>query len=427
MQIPKIPICTSAKRPVVFQEPGLKLSVVTKSETPIEVEEKRNPLAGILLETFEPEILQKDGLVVKGKGNKTYEILGRLGSGSFGHVFLAKDIGAGKVVAMKVMSKFKSAEEDKNARRLFEKEISRNRIAKHSNVQEVYNFGEIEKEGVGPLFFVAELINGISFDKAIRILYHPALDPKRSFSEKQIAKNPSPRMRYLARLKPEEREAVRDCLKKCLLGFVPEIIEGIGSVHDKGLIHRDITGRNILISSSLNEDTAKLIDFGLSTAPYLYFPKPGEVERVVGNFYKSRGQNSGNGEIVPVPLSAPPAKESKYPRHKFQGTYYRMAPEQLNGGAIDFATDNYNFAVVLYEILTGEVPYQGETLTDTVNNIREGKDFKPLEDEFSVQTGLAEVVNKQLTRRRKDRYFQKPSEFRRDLVQAIANIKGASL
>ena len=38
--------------------------------------------------------------------------------------------------------------------------------------------------------------------------------------------------------------------------------------------------------------------------------------------------------------------------HKLAGTFYKMAPEQLNGGAIDSTTDNYNFAVVLYEILT---------------------------------------------------------------------------
>jgi serine/threonine protein kinase len=104
------------------------------------------------------------------------------------------------------------------------------------------------------------------------------------------------------------------------LDWFRQACAGLAAVHAAGIIHRDVTPGNLLRTS---EGVVKLLDFGLA--------KIAEVTLGTGN----------------RPL----------------GTVAYMSPEQLGGGEVDHRTDLWSLGVVLYEMVAGERPFQGATLS----------------------------------------------------------------
>jgi osmotically-inducible protein OsmY/predicted Ser/Thr protein kinase len=98
-----------------------------------------------------------------------------------------------------------------------------------------------------------------------------------------------------------------------------EIAEGLGAAHRAGVIHRDVKPHNIMIAS---DDQVKLMDFGIA-----------------------RLRDRGAAGLTQVGLVI--------------GTPEYMAPEQIEGGEITEQADIYALGVVLYEMLTGSVPFKG--------------------------------------------------------------------
>lgn len=109
---------------------------------------------------------------------------------------------------------------------------------------------------------------------------------------------------------------------------VAQLADALDRVHEAGIIHRDVKPANVLISREVGRrgDTALLIDFGIARVP-------GEIDVV----------------------------ERKITRHgELLGTVEYMAPEQLlDGKGIDRRTDVYALGMLVYECLTGDVPYHG--------------------------------------------------------------------
>lgn len=101
------------------------------------------------------------------------------------------------------------------------------------------------------------------------------------------------------------------------------LLRGLGAIHAEGLVHRDLKPSNVVIAPG-NPETPKLIDFGIARAV-----DPGAVTR-----YTSTGM------IV--------------------GTPAYMPPEQFMGGTVDARSDVYAAALVLYECLTGTIPFADE-------------------------------------------------------------------
>lgn len=109
------------------------------------------------------------------------------------------------------------------------------------------------------------------------------------------------------------------------LNYARQIAEGLDIAYKQGVVHRDIKPQNILINS---RDMVKITDFGLA---------------------RSR-------ETVTLTQS-----------NVFMGTAYYISPEQAESGrSADTRSDLYSVAAVLFEMLTGHPPYQGETAVDIV-------------------------------------------------------------
>lgn len=171
------------------------------------------------------------------------------------------------------------------------------------------------------------------------------------------------------------------------LHFAVQISKALEHAHEKGIVHRDIKPQNIMI---LKDGTIKVADFGIAAL--------------------ESAQEKKSDQTV--------------------GSVHYIAPEQARGEQPDPRSDIYSLGVVLYEMLTGKMPYDGDTAEQVALKHITGHAVPPQELNPDIPEELAEITLKAMNADINARY-QSASELLHDLEdfrkqQAVANIGSGS-
>ena len=152
------------------------------------------------------------------------------------------------------------------------------------------------------------------------------------------------------------------------------ILDALGYIHTHGVVHRDLKPENIMVDA---DDNIKLIDFGIAA-------------------------NAGARRITFANFSST------------MGTPDYISPEQVKGKRGDARSDLYTVGVMLYEMLTGKVPFQGENPFAIMNDRLLNNPIPPREIDPTITPQLQEIIYRALERDPANRY-KDAAEFAHDL------------
>ena len=160
------------------------------------------------------------------------------------------------------------------------------------------------------------------------------------------------------------------------LHFIKQILKGLAHAHERGIVHRDIKPHNILL---LKNGTIKITDFG--------------IDRLT----KFDTQTISDMTI---------------------GSVHYISPEQARGGYTDERSDIYSLGVVLYEMITGKVPFDSDRpVTVAIMHLQE-KPVMPREHNISIPLALEKIVMKAMSKEISMRY-KNASEMIADLTAVL--------
>ncbi len=146
------------------------------------------------------------------------------------------------------------------------------------------------------------------------------------------------------------------------LYFVTQILRSLQHAHDKGIVHRDIKPQNIIL---LSNGTIKVTDFGIA------------------RFSRSETKTMTDSAI---------------------GSVHYISPEQAKGDITDNKADLYSVGVVLYEMLTGQLPFQSDNSVSVALMQLQSEAKRPREINPSIPVGLEQITLKAMQKRPRDRY-----------------------
>ncbi|MFI6761548.1 protein kinase [Micromonospora sp. NPDC050417] len=251
---------------------------------------------------------------------RRYRLIDQIGAGGMSVIWRARDEVLDRVIAIKVLAASLAA--DAKFRDMVREEARAAAQLVHPHVTAVHDYGEeIAPDGAVTAFVVMELLTGEELEARLRGGPLPWAD------------------------------SVEICA---------QVAEALAEAHELGIVHRDITPSNVMMTSV----GAKVLDFGIAT----HVGAPDEDE---------------DGETF--------------------GTPAYVAPERLDGTPAQPATDTYSLGVLLYETLTGRVPYPAETWDDLTEALRTGGPVPPLTGVPGLPPKVADACLRCLARDPADR------------------------
>jgi eukaryotic-like serine/threonine-protein kinase len=159
--------------------------------------------------------------------------------------------------------------------------------------------------------------------------------------------------------------------------------DAVGAAHQAGIIHRDLKPSNILITQSADQPAVvKVLDFGIA------------------KFFA--GNDDDANDLVQT--------------NSVIGTPRYMSPEQHSGNELTPATDVYSLGVILYEMLTGMVPFSGSTPAEIAQKHVNDTPHSPREVVAAIPEDVERIVLHALEKQPSDRP-PNAAEFRRDLLE----------
>jgi eukaryotic-like serine/threonine-protein kinase len=294
-----------------------------------------------------------------------YRLMEKCGKGAMATVYKAKQESLDRIVAIKVLPR-KMNDNAEFVDRFYKEGRAAARLS-HNNIVQAYDVG-YSPEGFH--YFVMEFIEGKTL---YDVMQPPPVGEGRAFTEAEA------------------------------LDIAIQITDALAHAHDRGLIHRDVKPKNILLTP---RGVAKLTDLGLARD-----------------------------------LDDKEAAESE--AGKAYGTPYYISPEQIRGDVdIDFRADIYSLGATLYHMVTGRPPFEADTPSAVMHKHLKEPLVPPDHLNESLSAGISEIVEAAMAKRREERYGstkdmledlkavangQPPVHARRDVkLDVLANVERAA-
>jgi serine/threonine protein kinase len=289
-----------------------------------------------------------------------YRIESRLGAGGMGEVYKAYDTLLERPVALKILTAELLESEDRVRR--FVQEAKAASALNHPHIVTIYEIGETEadvgREGERQPSN-GNPGNGAHGPEGARPVHYIAME---------FINGDTLRVKI-------HRE--RADLKR-LLEMLAQVADGLAKAHAAGIVHRDLKPENVMITE---DGYAKVVDFGL--AKLIEPRKPVAPDDIL------------EAETVMMGRTQPGI---------VMGTIGYMSPEQVQGKAVDQRSDIFSFGCILYEAATGQKPFAGESMIDSLHRIVYAQ--APPIAEFNPDTPaeLQRIIRKCLSKDPEERY-----------------------
>ncbi len=277
-----------------------------------------------------------DGLVGTrvGKDDRIV-VVRRIGEGGSGSIYLGRDEGRQRDVALKFLHDTYASNETLLTR--FMREGRRFGKLEHPNLVKVYGWGQ---KG-GRLFIVSEYVDGLNL--------YQLLQMRGSLSMERA------------------------------LGICRDTAAGLAEAHRNGIVHRDLKPENVMLRNQ--DNVVKVLDFGIAK-----------------DLRDTRLDLTGLGMYI--------------------GTPAYSSPEQIRGEGVDHRSDIFSLGVILYELLTGRVAFDGRHSTEVLRSTLRDEP-RPVTDLNRLVTAPAAHLIETMIKKKPDRRFQSMLEVMAEIEELM--------
>ncbi|MFY9557157.1 MAG: protein kinase [Blastocatellia bacterium] len=157
------------------------------------------------------------------------------------------------------------------------------------------------------------------------------------------------------------------------ISIATQIADALSEAHSLGIVHCDVKDANLIVN---DRGMVKMLDFGIAAVAASNEDPDDHTKKV--------GQQTAVGMV--------------------SGTVAYMSPEQAIGRALDHRSDIFSLGVVLYQMLSGRLPFEGETSFDTLDKIIHAEPAPVVRLNYTVPADLERIVRKCLEKDRERRY-----------------------